>query len=74
MSVNSAGKLGAMQAATWPAVCSSWRTDAVELTACLACLAHTFTQLPQAMQRSATMPACPFSIRMALAGHSRTHV
>ena len=40
----------------------------------LAFCEHTSVQLPQAMQRSATTKAWPSSMRMALAGQSRTQV
>jgi len=35
---------------------------------------QTRTQFPQPMHRSSTTSACPFEIRIAFAGHSRTQV
>jgi hypothetical protein len=73
-SVNSAGKLGATIAATGAPPARSSRTRAAALWTCLACWLHTRTQLPQPMHRSGMTSAWPVAIRMALAGHSRTHV
>ncbi len=74
MSRNSAGKLGARQAPTRAPEASSASTSSIELRTCFAFCLQTTTQLPQPMQRSAITAAWPSAMRIALAGHSRTHV
>jgi hypothetical protein len=72
--VNSAGKLGATIAATAAPETSNARTCSMPPSTCLARWLHARTQLPHPMHRSAIASAWPVAIRMALAGHSRTHV
>jgi len=50
------------------------RTSGIESWTRLAFWLQTCTQLPQPMQRSRMTSACPFEMRMALAGQSRTQV
>jgi hypothetical protein len=71
---NSAGKLGAMIAATGSPVFSNASTRSTSRRGRLASWLQTCTQLPQPMQRWATTSACPASMRIAFAGHSRTQV
>ncbi len=73
-SVNSAGKLGATQAATGPPEARRPSTAPTELATRLAPWLQTRTQLPHPMHRSGMTSACQPAMRMALAGHSRTQV
>ena len=74
MSMNSAGKLGATQAATRSPEASRACTSCAVLRSSLAFCEQTRTQFPQAMQRSPITWAWPSVMRIALTGHSRTHV
>ncbi len=71
--MNSAGKLGAMMAATGAVSASRASTFSMADRTCLACWVHTRKQTPQPMHRSASTCALRSAIRIALAGHSRTH-
>ena len=73
-STNSAGKLGATIAATRRSDASSARTSSTSRAGSFAPWLHTRTQLPQPMHRGCTISAWRSEIRIALAGHSRTHV
>ncbi len=74
MSTNSAGKLGATQAATLAPDSSRAFASYAVLRSSLAFCEQTRTQFPQAIHRSPITWAWPSVMRIALTGHSRTHV
>ena len=71
--MNSAGKLGATIAATGAGPASSASTastaDRIRLASCV----HTLKHTPQPMHRSGSTWALWSAMRIAFAGHSRTH-
>ena len=71
--MNSAGKLGATIAATGSGPARSASTSSIAEATRLAFCVQTLKQTPQPMQRSARTCAWRSAIRIALAGHSRTH-